>query len=236
VGTFYLGTPNPAWLRRIDIPLCVSRRRLARYVTLPRACGPWILDSGGFTELSRHGRWTITADEYAAFVLRCAEEVGHLQWAAPMDFMCEPAILAETGHSVAAHQGFTVGNFLWLREQLGELVIPVLQGYGPRDYERCFDLYARAGIDLTAEPVVGIGSVCRRSGTLEANRLIRYVSDFGVQLHAFGIKGATWRACRGLLASADSQAWSMRARRSGVPSFSMPFALEWRDRLLACAA
>ncbi|MGQ0837561.1 deazapurine DNA modification protein DpdA family protein [Actinokineospora sp.] len=59
--TFYLGTHQPAWLARdLGVPLLVSHRRLAGRASLPRATGPWACDSGGFTELSLHGRWRTT--------------------------------------------------------------------------------------------------------------------------------------------------------------------------------
>ena len=40
-----------------------------------------------------------------------------LDWAAPMDSMREPAMLASTGLSVEDHQRRTVANFLQLRER-----------------------------------------------------------------------------------------------------------------------
>ena len=49
---FYLGTHQTGWLAKLDVPLFVSRRRLATLRKLPRAVGSWALDSGGFTELS----------------------------------------------------------------------------------------------------------------------------------------------------------------------------------------
>lgn len=53
VPQFWLGTHKTGWLERTDVPLFISRRRLVERVTLPRARGPWALDSGGFTELVR---------------------------------------------------------------------------------------------------------------------------------------------------------------------------------------
>ncbi|TMC48786.1 MAG: hypothetical protein E6J20_18635, partial [Chloroflexi bacterium] len=103
--------------------------------------------------------------------------IGQLAWVASQDWMCEPWIVAKTGLTVLEHQARTVDNFLQLRAELGGLVIPVIQGYGPRDYDRCIGRYQDNGVDLAAEPVVGLGSVCRRSRTLEAVRLIRYLQD-----------------------------------------------------------
>ena len=79
---FWLGTHLPHWLSHVDVPLFVSRTRLQHRTTLPRARGPWALDSGAFSELQRFGEWTITPAEDVAFVRRCAEDIGHLQWAA----------------------------------------------------------------------------------------------------------------------------------------------------------
>lgn len=65
---FWLGTHEPAWLNRTCVPLFISRRRLERRKRLPRATCPWALDSGGFTELSMHGRWTLDAKRYVELV------------------------------------------------------------------------------------------------------------------------------------------------------------------------
>lgn len=236
-ATFYLGTHEPKWLGFVTVPLMVSRARAAHrpMQRWPAAVGRYVLDSGGFSELSQHGRWTIDAHAYVAFVREMVERVGRPDWVAPMDSMCEPFIVAKTGRAVADHIADTVDNFCTLREALGPLVIPVLQGYGPRDYDRCVDRYAAAGVDLTAEQTVGVGSVCRRSGTREANRLLCYLADYGLRLHGFGIKGATWRACRSFLTSADSLAWSFAARMAGGNANGLADALLWRSRLVADA-
>ncbi len=47
-----------------DVPLFLSHQTLAGRRSLPRALGPWALDSGGFTEPSLHGRWTLSAKDY----------------------------------------------------------------------------------------------------------------------------------------------------------------------------
>lgn len=232
---FYLGAPEACWLGRLQVPLFVSRLRLQRIrpEAWPRAVCRFAIDSGAYSELSQHGRWRTTAADYVAFIRQVCDLIGRPDFVSPQDHMCEPDILARTGRTLAAHQAATVENFGELREQLGRLVIPVLQGYGPADYDRCADLYAAAGFDLASEPRVGLGSVCRRSRTAEATRLVRYVADRGLHLHAFGIKGDTWRACHEVLASADSMAWSFGARRRGLDPNAAATALDWRSRLLA---
>lgn len=233
---FYLGSHHATarWWA-LDVPLFVSVRVMRKRKALPVALAPWALDSGGFTEVSTFGGFQTTAAEYIEEVRRLAAGMEHLQWVAPQDWMCEPFIIAKTGLSVIEHQHRTVANFLTLRAALGPLVIPVIQGYGPRDYDRCIALYQDAGVDLCAEPVVGLGSICRRSGTDEARRLVLYLADQGLALHGFGLKGSTFVACAHVLASADSMAWSAAARREGRDANSPGEAMAWRKHLLVSA-
>jgi hypothetical protein len=77
------------------------------------------------------------------------------------EWMCEPHIVARTGLSVREHQDRTVANYLELRRLAPSLpFIPVLQGWHLADYLHCLALYESAGIDLTAAPLSGLGSVC----------------------------------------------------------------------------
>jgi hypothetical protein len=207
----YLGTHRPHWLALTDTPLFVSRRWLATRKTLPAAQGRWVLDSGGFTELSLYGEWRTTHGQYLAEVERF-RQIGGLDWVAPRDWMCEPFILEKTGRTVANHQSLTVSSYLYLREKLGDLVIPVLQGWEPDDYCRCWEIYGRNGVDLEQLPVVGIGSVCRRQNTAEAGRIIRSLRP--LRLHGFGVKITGLRSFDDRLTSADSMAWSYHARHN----------------------
>lgn len=245
---FYLGTHRPTWLERTPVPLFVSRRTLlkankaALRDRLPVACGRWALDSGGFTELSLFGEWRTTEAEYVRDVRRLAAETGGLDWVAPMDWMVEPHMRALTGLSVAEHQRRTVDNFVRLRAQLGPLVIPVVQGWTVDDYLRCWDRYHAAGVDLEWEPVVGLGSVCRRQNTAEAGLIVRRVAQqlAGRQLHGFGVKLTGLESFGDELGSADSMAWSFDARRaSPLPGCEhkscancIRYALRWRANLL----
>lgn len=89
IPTLYLGTHEPAWLPRTTVPLFISRRRLERRKSMPRSVGTWALDSGGFTELSLHGRWELPPPEYIQKVRRYRDEIGGMQWAAIQDWMCD---------------------------------------------------------------------------------------------------------------------------------------------------
>ncbi|WP_433019968.1 DUF7221 family queuine tRNA-ribosyltransferase-like protein [Kribbella sp. CA-294648] len=242
---FFLGTHQPGWLRTSSVPLFVSDRRLRGYKTLPRATAPWALDSGGFTELSTHGSWDHgpTPRQYADRVRRYRDEVGQLLWAAPQDWMCEPWILSKTGRSLLDHQRRTVGNYLQLREIAPDLpFVPVLQGWRLDDYLVCVELYSKAGVDLAAAQVVGLGSVCRRQATNEAVTIIDALRAAGVErLHGFGFKVLGLRRCGHRLASADSMAWSIEARRTApLPGCQHKncanchlYAHQWRRRVIA---
>jgi hypothetical protein len=77
------------------VPLFFSRR-LEKLNRLPRARGPYAIDSGEFTELSKYGERSITVDRYIAEVRRCSDCIGVPVFAAQMDHMCEPFILEKT--------------------------------------------------------------------------------------------------------------------------------------------
>ncbi len=244
---FWLGTDNPSWLTHVPVPLMVSRNRLAYYKTPPRAATEWVMDSGGFTELQRHGHWRTTAKQHADAVAMYSEQVGPMQWASPQDWMCEPAVIhggtfkgvhfVGTGLSVREHQRRTVGNFLELKA-LDVPVIPVLQGFALPDYEKCVAMYEAAGIDLRNEPVVGLGSVCRREATDEIGRVVAAMSAHGIRCHGFGCKAGAISRYGSMLESADSMAWSFGGRRNGTcPKKSrcahcLHYALEWRTKVL----
>jgi hypothetical protein len=262
---FYLGTHQPQWLRDerfADVPLFISRRTLGRRRSLPDAATSFALDSGGFTELQMHGRWTMSAEQYAEDVQRYVRHYGkRLLWIAPQDWMCEPIVLAGgraargiqfkgTGLTVEEHQRRTVINFVQLRALLGDRVIPVLQGWKLADYWRCEDLYKRAGVDLTQYAVVGVGTICRRQGTNEATQIMSTLAASGLRLHGFGFKKLGLAKCSSFMASADSTAWSDTARQNQMylPGHNKPgpgrpkghincancaeWALMWRDELL----
>jgi hypothetical protein len=210
----YLGTHQPNWLARYDVPLFISRRRLSARKSFPRALAPWALDSGAFTELSCHGQWLVKPREYVADVRRFFQEVGNLEWAAIQDWMCEAAILRKTGLSVAKHQQRTVENYDRLLDLAPDVPwIPVLQGWEPGDYMRCVDLYLQRGHALGQLPLVGVGSVCRRQHTAVAELIIRGLSGLGIRLHAFGFKTQGLMRVSDALRSCDSLAWSYQARR-----------------------
>lgn len=239
---FYLGVHQPQWLAEADVPLMISRRRLALVRSLPRARGPWVLDSGAFSELALHGRWTISAGEYAAEVRRYALEIGGLRWAAIMDWVCEPDVRAVTGLSVREHQLRTLASYLELRALAPDLPwLPVIQGWAREDYLAHAELYEQAGVALAALPAVGVGSICRRARTDEIQEILRGLAARGYRIHAFGVKSTALVRAQDALASSDSMTWSFAARHSApLPQCRghatcancLRYALLWRHQLL----
>jgi hypothetical protein len=243
MDTFYLGTHRPHWLGLVAVPLFVSRRRLARYRRLPRARAPWVLDSGGFSELALFGGYQTTAAQYVAEVRRYADEIGGLEWVAPQDWMCEPSMLVRTGLTVAQHQDRTLASCLDLRAaDLPVPVIPVIQGWHLDDYLRHVEAFDRADWPLDREPLVAVGSTCRRADVRSGERIVRRLAADGLRLHGFGVKLTGLGRFGDILATADSMAWSYQGRRGSGRAPGCPharcanclrWALLWYARVVA---
>jgi len=241
---FYLGTNKAGWLQKSTVPLFVSHRTLRSRVKRQPAIVNWALESGGFTELSLNGKWTISPEEYARYALTYKVNYGRMDFASQQDWMCEDVMLERTGKTVAEHQYLTTQNLLDLRRIEPKVhFIPVIQGKTTEDYLRHIGQFRDAGIDLTNEPTVGIGSVCRRQSTKEIVPIIEAVTSCGLKLHGFGMKTIGLQKVSHLMASADSMAWSFTARKQQLRMQScthraprcsdcLDFATFWRNNLL----
>jgi len=227
---FYLGTPAPPWTERADVPMFLSRRRISMRKRPLKPLSNWALDSGGFTELSMHGAWTISPQEYAHEVARYATW-GKLDFAAIQDWMCEPKILARTGLTVRDHQERTIESYITLMGIDSSLPwMPVLQGWDIHDYHRHVEMYEQSGVSLS-DKTVGLGSVCRRQASREILSIVSSLQP--LRLHGFGVKQSGISLYGDLLYSCDSMAWSVNAWRSGVSNWDLAFALDWREKMLA---
>jgi hypothetical protein len=248
-------------------------RFIQRKTPFPRARHAHCRDSGGFTHLKKHGRWTVPAGQYVADNRRWDSELGPAEWIAPRDWMCEPWVIygknqhLDPSHrdyfhgtreargigpfdeeqdldtAVAIHQRYTVDDYLALTSLAPDLpIIPVLQGWTLEQYQRCADMYAAAGVNLAAQPVVGLGSVCRRQATEEIEQIVRHFAGQGLKLHGFGVKTKGLSAYAADLVSSDSMAWSDVARKEKIRlsghthkncANCPDWALKWRDRVLS---
>lgn len=255
--TFYTGCHMPRWLETSQVPLFVSARTLNKYRRdgdpFPKGRCLWALDSGGFTELQQHGRWTMSEDEYGGMVYRFMDNGAVPKFCAPQDWMCEPAVIhggtwngntfAGTGLSVAIHQELTIENYLYLTDQFPAAPwMPVLQGWTLDDYLAHADAYLAAGVDLAQQPLVGLGSVCRRQSTTEIGVITGTLAARGYALHGFGVKAQGLAQYGHNLASADSLAWSYGARREQIKLDGcthrgdcrncLTYATSWRENVM----
>jgi len=161
--------------------------------------------------------------------------------------------LATPEDQILLHQERTVANFvhlqeLWAAESGDESpIMPVLQGWEVEDYLRCVRMYRDAGVDVTDYPVVGLGSVCRRQDSDEIGEIVETLLHAvpGLELHGFGVKMRGLEKYGLMLLTTDSLAWSFDARHSEpLPGCvghkncanCLPFALQWRERILAAAS
>ena len=213
---FYVGIHQPSDAKNLG-PVFVSVHRLVgphgRRTPFTRAS--WIMDSGAFTTIAKHGGYPEPPSAYAAEIRRWASP--NLVAAVAQDYMCEPHMLAKTGLTLADHQRLTIERYdaLVACDLGGVPIMPVLQGYDPADYARHVRAY---GSRLAPGAYVGVGSVCKRNGrpgaivaVLEAILAVRP----DLRLHGFGLKTTSLShpEIRAMLESADSMAWSFAARR-----------------------
>jgi len=218
-----VGLHRPSAAQHFD-RVCISIAQL-RDRKSSFAVKDWIMDSQAFSTILKYGGYPYPTAEYAAQIVRWKSN-GNLLAAVSQDYMCEPAMLAITGLSVADHQRLTIQRFDELAQaQTGVYIMPVLQGYTPDEYVCHVRQY---GERLAAGAWVGVGSVCKRNASPAQifDVLVAIKTERpDLKLHGFGIKrtALAWGTIRALLYSADSMAWSFAARKQGRN------ANDWRE-------
>lgn len=211
-----MGLHQPSDAAKVNLPAFISVHRLATRKS-DFQVGDWILDSGAFTTISKHGGYPEPVSAYAKHVRRWVD-CGHLLAAVAQDYMCEPHMLAKTGLTIADHQRLTIERYdALIAEDVGVYVMPVLQGYAPADYVSHVRQY---GERLKLGMWVGVGSVCKRNGDPGAIRAVLHTIKAArpdLQLHGFGVKTTSLadHNVRSMLYSADSMAWSFADRMQG---------------------
>jgi hypothetical protein len=212
---FYVGIHQPSDAKHLGRVFVSVHRLSGRWGRKSKFTDqPWIMDSGAFTTIAKHGGYPEPVEVYAAHIRRWRPAAAVAQ-----DYMCEPFMLAKTGLALADHQRLTIERYDALVgcDLADVTLMPVLQGYDPADYA----VHVRAyGQRLASNAYVGVGSVCKRNGrpdailaVLEAIHNVRP----DLRLHGFGLKATSLgvEAIRNYLESADSMAWSFAARREG---------------------
>ena len=227
---FFTGLHQPSDAKHFDAAF-VSVNRLKNRKS-DFQVGDWIMDSGAFSEISRHGEYRTEVAEYAKQIERW-KICGNLLAAVTQDYMCEKFILEKTGMTIQEHQEKTIARYdELLRYETGVYIMPVLQGYEPKDYIRHLAMY---GSRLAHGAWVGIGSVCKRNGdprAIENVLLAIHQHRPDLKLHGFGLKSTALKSgiVDQLLYSADSMAWSFQARMKGNGN-DWREAKRWGDRI-----
>lgn len=226
---FFTGLHHPADAKHFDAAFVSINALRARKSPLP--ANDWIMDSGAFTTVNKHGRYPYPVSEYAAEIKRWAGNgSGRLIAAVAQDFMCEPFVLEKTGLTVTEHQRLTIERYdALLAEDTGVYIMPVLQGYAPAEY---VDHVRAYGARFAPGAWVGVGSVCKRNSNpraIEAVLLAIKGERPDLRLHGFGIKKTALRSTvvQALLHTADSMAWSYHARKNGRDANSWQEAQGW---------
>jgi hypothetical protein len=251
--TFYLGAPEPNWIAMTERPLCVSHTRLCRIRSgfsfpLSYPGGKWMVDSGAYELISRHGCHLDTPEQYVRAVRGYDVRIGNLQWAAPQDWPTEDAALARSRATVAEHIERSVQSYLdvtgWWQRLAPDRPCPfrpALQGRTVGDYLRCWDVFELRGVDLTHADLIAVGSICGRERSPEIADIVAALRERTTgRLHGFGVKAEAMR----LFDDVDSMAWGQTARRQRIKhpdctafhpvcSSCFVYAASWHDRMAA---
>jgi hypothetical protein len=209
---FYVGMHMPSKADKIDRAFISVNVIAKRQSSFP--VNEWIMDSGAFTTIAKHGCYPEPVSVYAEQIRKWKGN-GKLVAAVSQDYMCEDHMLAKTGMNVRQHQVLTIDRYdQLLAEDTGVYIMPVLQGYTPSSYVDHVRMY---GDRLAHGAYVGVGSVCKRnaspSSIVQVLKAIKKERP-DLRLHGFGIKTTAlrWEEVRDNLESADSMAWSFAAR------------------------
>lgn len=231
---FFTGLHQPSDARHFDGAFVSVNRLRARRSAMH--VGDWIMDSGAFTEISRHGGYRHNVESYAAEIRRWGSNgSGRLLAASAQDYMCEPFILKITGLTVAEHQRLTIERYDALRaaDTGGVYILPVLQGFEPGEYVDHLRAY---GDRLAPGAWVGVGSVCKRNCTpdqVAAVLMAIKAERPDLLLHGLGLKTTALAHpfVRSMLHSADSMAWSFAARKQGRNANDWREAVRWTSAI-----
>lgn len=220
---FFVGLHQPSDCKHLnDVFVSVNRLKTRKTFKVDR----WIMDSGAFTIVNKHGGYPEEPEEYAKEIKRWSTN-GNLLAAVSQDYMCEEFVLNKTGLTIPDHQRLTIERYdhLLACDTGGVYIMPVLQGYSPQDYVSHIRQY---GDRLAYGAWVGVGSVCKRNANPSAIKAVLNAIKTerpDLQLHGFGLKKTALKDAEILayLKTADSMAWSLHARLNGGN------ANDWRE-------
>ncbi len=167
-------------------------------------------DSGGFVASRIWGDYRYSLAQYVAWLLTWKP-----QWAATMDYCCEPELdvvtrerqTRTTQNAWNAWNSYKHLPFAW---------VPTIQGWLPEDYRRhayeMQPLIEQMQAHYAQNPAwrVGIGTLCRRDDVVMVQAIVNAVRDVlpTIPFHLWGIKLDALRSINlAQVVSTDSAAW-----------------------------
>jgi hypothetical protein len=174
-------------------------------------------DCGGFVATFKWGDYRYTPDRYVEWL-----ESWQPQWAATMDYCCEPEVAA-AGSIVRERQQRTSDMAYKFWKDYRSTAwswAPTIQGWEVEDYQRHAKELKPLIMEMKHQPDfrVGIGTLCRRASVEMIHRVVRAVADelTGIGLHLWGVKLGALQSLNGLpsqVISVDSGAWNGNIKR-----------------------
>ena len=181
----------------LDVPVLLPASSFARYglkaPRIPAHMTQRAADSGGFVATFKWGDYCYSPEQYLEWLSAWTP-----QWAATMDYCCEPEVLGKAG--IVAERQHRTTDMAWLfwsrfRDRPW-CWVPTVQGWEVEDYRRhahemrplIEEMRRYYGADSFFR--VGIGTLCRRASSemirQVATAVARELPD--VPLHLWGIK------------------------------------------------
>jgi hypothetical protein len=194
--------------------------------------GNWILDSGAFTEVSIHGHYRSSVEDYYKKICKYSS-IGNLCIAVSQDWMCEQFIVKRTGLSIKKHQELTIERYQELISFDPAIpIMPVIQGFKVSDYIQHLKDYGEL---LKTGQWVGVGSVCKRNSSPdEVHEILKTIKLFrpDLKLHGFGLKilALDRQEIKQMLYSVDSMAWHY-PRKFDPRLDELTLAQEYQERI-----
>ena len=253
---FFAGHDRPRGTEALDRMMIAAHNVSENGFEAP--ANGWMLDSGGFTQLTTRGEYERTPADYVRFVMDASEKIPGLVAAVQQDYIVCDEVAEATGRTPGRDADFalraeTGGRFLRTHRAARRLgcdvpIMPVLQGRTQAEYvEEASNLRHLEG----EVSIVGLGGLKARKKDSPGETpspawcrelVLRLDEVLDVRWHALGI-GARYMnhpeagpVLRRRLWSYDSAAWKVQAYYNDDADHNdTAFATEYADGLTRSA-
>jgi len=191
--------------------------------------GKFFLDSGGFSFFQKQGEYPFSPDTYLEYV-----KIIKPNLFATMDYPCEPEVNRESFKTNLERIEATVdyGAYLWKkRDEVDSQIVVVIQGYKLEEYEYCFSLYQKKGVNAK---YLAFGSMCRRWKDSQIKKYVKFfrkMVEKKAKIHIFGLKiSALNKEVVKNINSIDTMAWCY-ARFTGGYGCTKENFLRYKEKI-----